>query len=252
MKRFYAILLTIAVLRTVSISASAQFFNHASLGVGVGVDGISLQAGVPMGSMLQLRLGGSYMPGFNKTKSFNDIEFDGSEPVDLNLCAQLSMKSLNAMLDIFPGKKAKFHFTGGVFYGPGHILSVFNTTPFLEPADWESAGIQVGETLITTDGQGIVTAYVDAATVMPYFGIGFGRASYPDKPVSLVFDLGACYSPKGLAVCTYGVNVKTGQEQYIRLTSADVDNQDTGIIDAVAHYTRFLPMLKFSLFFKLF
>ena len=252
MKRFYAIILTIAVLRTVSISASAQFFNHASLGVGVGVDGISLQAGVPVGSLLQLRLGGSYMPGFSMTRTFKDVQFDGTEPVDLDLCAQLSMKSLNAMLDFYPGRRAKFHFTGGVFYGPGHILTGFNTTPFLEPEDWESAGIQVGETLITTDNQGIATAYVDAATLMPYFGIGFGRASYPDKPVSFVFDLGACYSPKGLAVCAYGVNVKTGQEQYIRLTSADVDNQDSGIIDTVARYSRFLPMLKFSLFFKLF
>ena len=252
MKRFYAIILTIAVLRMVSIPASAQFFNHASLGVGVGMDGFSFQAGVPMGSLLQLRVGGGFLSGVGYSRTIPNVQFTDTEPVNLDMCAQLSLKSLNAMIDFFPGRKTKFHFTGGLFYGPGHLLSVFNTTPFLEEEDWGSAGIQVGETLITTDDKGIATAYIDADRILPYFGIGAGRASHPDKSVSFVFDIGACYSPKGLGLCAYGTNIKTGQTQYIRLTSADVDGEDQGWIDKVAEYSRFLPMIKFTLYFKMF
>ena len=223
-----------------------------SLGFGAGADGISLQAGMPVGSLLQIRVGGSYMPAFGYERTFEDMEFSETEPVDITLCAQLAHKSLNAFIDFFPGKRTKFHFTGGLFYGPGHILTVFNTEPFLDPQDWDSAGIQVGETLVTTDANGILQAYIDGNTLMPYFGIGSGRASYPNRSVSFVFDIGACYSPNGIGACTYGTNVRTGQKEYIRLTSADVDYEDEGWIDKVAEYSRFLPMIKFSLFFKLF
>ena len=251
MRRLLTLVTAVAALLFATVSASAQFFNHASLGIGVGGDGLSIEAGVPMGSLLQLRVGGSFVPPFGINRNFENVKFTGAEPVDLHLRGQASLKSFNAMLDFFPGKRTKFHFTAGLFACNGHIAKIFNTEPYLEPEDWGSAGIQVGDVLVTTDEYGTSEVNLDTQKFMPYFGIGAGRAC-SDRAVSLVFDLGACYCAGGLRAGTWGTNVKTGQREYIQLTSADVNNKDEGWIDKVAGYSKFLPLMKFTLFFKLF
>lgn len=253
MKRFIAIILTSASLLIASFNASAQYFNHISLGVGAGFDGVSLQAAAPIGSFLQLRLGGSYMPPFGYSFDVDDVEYMPGQYVDLSLRGQANIKSFNAMLDLFPGRTTNFHFTFGVFAGPGHLASLYNTKPYLDEEDWGTSGIQIGNTLVTTDERGVSTINADINKIMPYFGIGAGRA-VGEHAVSFCFDLGACYSG-GIGAYTYGNNIRTGQTDYVRITSADITNSggdDNGLIDKIGQYSKFLPLLKFSLFFRLF
>ena len=79
MKRIFSVILISAALMTASLSASAQFFNSLSLGFGVGVDGASLQLGVPMGGFFQLRAGGSYSPTVGYAFTVADVKFDNGE-----------------------------------------------------------------------------------------------------------------------------------------------------------------------------
>ena len=251
MKRIFTIILTSAALLTASFTASAQFFNSLSLGVGVGVDGASLQLGTPIGSLLQLRLGGSYSPPVGYAFTFPDVDFENGESGDLDLKARLAYKGANAMLDFFPGRNTKFHFTVGVMAGNGKLISVDGTSTALADEDKGTAGLRIGDTLVTTDENGYCHANISAINkIMPYFGIGSGRAASEDRAVSLVFDLGACYC-KGIGGFTYGTNVRTGQTDYIQVTSSDLDNEDNGILDKIGSFP-VLPVMKFTLFFKLF
>ena len=45
--------------------------------------------------------------------------------------------------------------------------------------------------------------------------------------------------------------MRTGQTDYVQVTSADLDNEDRGIIDKIGSFP-VLPVMKFTLFFKLF
>lgn len=251
MKRLFSVILISAALMTASATASAQFFNSMSLGVGAGVDGVSLQLGFPVGSFLQLRLGGSYTPPIGYAFSVDGVEFDNGTSGTLDLKAKLAYMGGNAMLDLFPGRDTKFHFTFGVFGGNGKLATLTGTSQALADEDKGSAGIRIGNTLVTTDENGYCTADLRASTFLPYFGIGAGRAVREDSPVSFVFDFGACYTKDGLGGYTYGTNMRTGQREYIRVTSADIDNEDSGVLDILGKIP-VLPVMKFSLFFRLF
>lgn len=253
MKRFFTILFASAAIMAASTTASAQYFDHVSLGVGVGLDGVSLQAAAPIGSILQLRLGGSYMPPIGYSFTAKNIEFQPGETIDLDLRAQACMRAFNAMLDLFPGKETTFRFSFGMFAGPGTLVTLFNTKPYLEESEWGNEGIQIGDTFISTDDKGISRINADVAKVMPYFGIGAGRAVNANKAVSFCFDLGVCYSG-GIGIWTHGTNTKTWKDDYIRITSTDIKNfggDDMGIIDKLGNIP-VLPLMKFSLFFRLF
>ena len=252
MKRFLTIILTSAALLTASVTASAQFFNSLSLGIGAGVDGASLQLGVPVGGFFQLRAGASYTPNIGYAFTIPDISFDNGESGDLDLKARLAYKGANAMLDMFPGRHTRFHFTIGVMAGNGKLITVDGTSDALDEQDKGTSGIRIGDTLVTTDENGYCHADIASVRkIMPYFGIGTGRACNQNQAVSFLFDLGVCYS-EALGAYTYGTNIRTGQTDYIRVTSDDIDGYDNGIIDIVGRYTPVLPVMKFTLFFKLF
>ena len=155
------------------------------------------------------------------------------------------------MLDFFPGRTTKFHFTFGVFGGPGKLLTVDGTSSALAEEDKGTAGFVIGNTIVTTDENGYCHADIAPINnIMPYFGIGTGRAASPNKAVSFVFDLGACYS-KGIGAYTYGINSLNAQKEYILVTSEGIDNRDGGVLDILGSFP-VLPVMKFSLFFKLF
>ncbi len=252
MKRIFTTIFAAAALLLSSAQASAQYFDHLSLGVGAGADGISLNLAVPVGNYVQLRAGGSYMPPIGITRQFTDFEYRPGETVDLSVMGQMQISAFNAMIDLFPGKETAFHFTLGLFAGDKTIANVHNTKPYLDEESWGTDGIMVGNTLVTTDSKGISKVNLDINKFLPYLGIGFGRP-VPKKAVSFVFDLGAIYTG-GLGLYTNGTNVKTGQTEYVRITSdvlAEADLEDGGIVDIIGSIP-VLPMMKFSLFFKLF
>lgn len=248
MKRILSTIFVAAALLSASFQASAQFFDHLSLGVGAGLDGVSLDLAVPVGNYVQLRAGGSYMPPVRIPKEFKNFEYQKGKTMDLNVMGQMQISSFNAMLDLFPGKKTGFHFTLGLFAGDRTIASV------------RSVGVEFEEELVVGnkqfeyDDNGQVHLNLDVNKFLPYFGIGAGRP-VPNKAVSFVFDFGALYTG-GMGVYTYATDLTQPLEgkQYVRITSEDVAEvgfEDYGILGILGSIP-VLPMLKFSLFFKIF
>ena len=233
--------------------ANAQYFDHMSLGVGLGTDGVSLHAGFPIGDYVGLRVGGNWIPciGFNGTGKF-DVSDGGksSTQKEVPWQAQLLMGGGEVLADIYPGKKTNFRFTVGLGAGPNRLARVYNTAPFLDEKEWGTSGLLIGKTFLTTDDKGVVNADVNVNAVRPYFGIGVGRP-VPSKRVGFSFDFGVYYTG-GWKVYATGRNVEDfSKNDYIQLTSALVDNKDGGLLDTLAGIPVY-PVLRFRLNIKLF
>ena len=248
MKRILSTIFAALAVMMASSQASAQFFDHLSLGVGAGFDGISLDLGVPVGDFMQLRAGGSYLPPYGYRKEFPNFEYQDGESIDLNILAQPQISAFNAMLDLFPGRKTGFHFTLGLLAGDRTIASVRT-----EGLDVDEK-LVLGDTQFEYDDNGQVRVNLDVNKFLPYVGIGAGRA-VRSKPVTFVFDFGVLYTG-GLGLYTTASDLSRPLDgiQYVRITSedlAEVDFDDYGILDKVGEFP-VLPMLKFSLFFRIF
>lgn len=266
MKRFFSVILISAALLGASFTSNAQYFNHLSLGIGAGLDGASLQVGLPVGPLLQIRAGASYWPPIGIPYSIQNIHFYGSLKGDVDVKATMAYKSFNALLDFYPGKKTRFHLTGGVYYSPEFFGNgvwanvVGNATA--KNADGSStvltdAGVMIGDTFVGTDSEGKLRGYLASNKLLPYFGIGSGRSVGTDSAVTFLFDLGVLYlGSNGFGAYAEGENMKTLQPEIIRVTSDDTkfgsdQPRDKGLIDLAASIP-VMPVLKFSLFFRLF
>ena len=257
MKRLFSVILISAALLGASFTSSAQYFNHMYLGVGAGTDGGTVQIGLPVGPLLQIRAGASYMPPLAINYTVPNIHFYGSVSGDVDLTATMAYKSINALVDFFPGKNTRFHLSAGAYYSPaffgdGVWANVTGTTNALDPADYGTAGYMIGDHMVTTDSEGALHGYAATKKLLPYFGFGSGRAVAQNSVVSFLFDLGVLYlGSDGFGAYTEGLNIKNGQKETILVTSESLDNKDKGLLDMAASFPVY-PVMKFSLFVKLF
>jgi len=175
------------------------FFNHMSLGVSAGTDGIGIQVAAPLTYHFAVRAGYNFMPRFKYNKSI-DL---GSNPAFINpngqnvdLEGKINMGDFNILFDWYPFKSSTFRLTAGAYIGKEKLISVNNTSAFVKQDYWGTAGIELGTTesvystyTILSDEQGNVQADLKVNSFKPYIGIGFGRA-VPKKRIGMQFDLG--------------------------------------------------------------
>ena len=237
-------------------AASAQYFNHLTAGVAVGTDGVSLQVAAPVGDIVELRLNGSFWPSVIRssvTRNLNMTNHDGTPKGSRSVTVLFEPPLMGAgfMVDLFTGSDSPFHITAGLSCGTAYLLKVYNKEPFLEKADWGTAGLKLGDTFVTTDENGICRLGIEVNKVRPYLGIGLGRSIPKLNPVSVSVDLGAYYT--GSWGCwTDGRNLNNvAKINHIRITSADIDNVDNGLLDVLARIPVF-PVLRFNVNVKLF
>ena len=249
MKRIY-IILAMAALLLSAPRATAQYFDHLALGVTVGVDGFGLELAAPLGNQFQVRAGYSMLPPMWKPhKVFTFEESENRNKTDVDIEAITKLGGANLMVDWHPAGGV-FFITAGMFAGSRKVLTAQNRKPFLDEEDWGSAGIVVGNTMVTTDDKGIVRANLNVWPVRPYVGLGVGNAIQADKRVGFNFELGTCFTGGYKAMVT-GKNLDTLEEGTIQVRSTDVDNEDKGILDKMAKFP-ILPILKFGLYVRLF
>lgn len=257
MKRFLLILIA-----AVSIAAPRAFaqeaFKHAALGVTAGLDGFGIEAATALGDHFQLRAGYAIMPfSYSKNMNLGTGTVNGAKRDFSNTPVSIKMwygGNGNVMADWFPGDGA-FHVTAGLFAGSGKLLKGdLDVTRAIKSDEWGRVAVSYDNGVsFSTDANGI--AHVDAVTlkVMPYVGIGLGRA-IGDGPVSFTFDLGALITGGAKPqIYNYIRNTMdpSNPVESMQLTSALVKNKDKGWIDKIANIPVF-PMLKINLFVALF
>ena len=267
MKRFLTIVATVVISLsgTAAFAQDSQLFNHLSAGVTLGLDGIGAEIALPCTPNLQIRAGYSILPFAYKTTpaklgiNMEEVEI-GGKPRNLNdMPLALSYQKGGRgklLVDFFPSKKSAFHITAGLYAGAGSLINAkADMTNILDQQDWGSLGIIYNDISLSTDKKGFAYADISTLNVMPYLGIGAGRAVKPGSLVNVSFDFGILYTG-GMKVRTYDyVGQPENQPTIVPITSDDTihdgKQMDKGVIDILGKIPVY-PVLKVNVFFTLF
>ena len=232
-----------------------QVFNHLAMGVSIGLDGLGAELAVPVSPFVQLRAGYSIYPyTFTKTANvdyvFEDVHL-GPFPVSFTMWKGGTGKIL---LDIFPGRTTPFHFTAGVFAGPGKLFHwEAYLDDFIELEDRATRTFTYNGFTFSTDANAYVKADAQLKHWVPYVGLGFGRAVNPDKRLTISVDLGVLITG-GTRIQTYNyVNNPAGDPVILQsknLVTPGGRQLDKGWTDRLAK-SPVLPMLRITVFLNL-
>lgn len=262
MKRTIIIAVLVALVGAASANAQEdnQLFNHLAAGVTLGVDGMGLQVAVPATQFLQVRAGYSFNSPAPGNGSFGSHTMDNGHTVNLDDLKMTVWSYKGGMgelfVDFFPDKNGVFRISAGLFAGNGKFLSVkADMRESMAPEDYATL-MSKGEVKFSTDTEGYGYADVMSWKVLPYVGIGTGRAvnlAKEQNKLVFTFDFGVAVSG-GLKVQTY--DFSSGSKQPCVVTSAaTIDEEGTardgGLIDALSGIP-VLPVLKFGLFYRIF
>ncbi|MBP5636042.1 MAG: hypothetical protein J6X25_00800 [Bacteroidales bacterium] len=234
-------------------------FNHLAAGLTLGFDGIGIQVAAPATSFLQVRAGYAFHTPANGTGSFGTHDMDNGNQANLDdmPIVATSYKGGNGELfvDFFPGKKEIFRITAGAFINNGKFLSLKgDMRECMLPEDYTHT-MTKGSVVFSTDAAGYGYGVAFTWPVLPYIGIGTGRAVNLDKESRFVFTFDA-----GIAFCgkikAYTYSFASGEKVPYAVTSAATvdesgEQQDQGFIDAVTSIP-LLPLVKFGLFYRIF
>ena len=261
-----------------TLKPDQMIFNHLSVGVSFGLDGIGGHVAAPIGRHFGVRAGYTFIPSYNSTipdlpvvgskidaedlkfkvneGSANEKEFDLSK-VDLGVT--INNFGPHLLFDLYPGKKSGFHFTLGAVMAQ-HENFVSATADLSDQLKditvddgkpYETFGISYKNVeTITTDPDGVLHLDLRTNKIHPYVGIGFGRPLNMRHRVSVNFDLGVVYVGK-YEVYSYDYNAPGHTTADVQITSAKLDNEDDGIIDNLGKYP-FFPVMKLSINVRLF
>lgn len=257
MKKLFVILFAAAALAAPGAMAQDNMvFNHMALGPTLGVDGLGLDIAMPLGRTVQLRAGygidiyGSILP-ISANLDLGTIE--GKALNNIATTAKVwSSGTGHLFADFYPGKGG-FHLSVGLFANNGKLLSATaDLSKVLDSSDWGATSLNG----VSTDKKG--TLYVDVKhwAVMPYAGIGFGRAINPEKTFNFVFDMGLMVwgSP---AVQSRKYTLSSNYEQYdtveVNAETMGLKESDTAaqLLKLVSEIPVF-PYIRFGFYFKLF
>ena len=253
MKKFISLCVAAALI--LPVHAGAQVFNHLSLGIGGGTDGIGLQLAAPLGSHVDLIAGYGLGLGLIQVKAGtlslpSQPGSSTSSNVSVPLQFGFGMNEGRLLFNIYPGKSG-FHFTVGAYLGSSRFVSAKLTGL---PAVYNTAGIDVDDYLVKANNGELPLSLcangigAHAFAVKPYVGLGFGRA-IPKKAVSFSVDLGAQYQGKP-TVWAKGEGL-TGRIQEVQITEKQL-SEIRQVTDEVGKYMLFWPTLTFHLYVKLF
>ena len=260
MKKVFVLLLAVLALSVPRALAQEDnmMFNHLSLGISVGLDGIGAEVVLPASPFLQDRGGYSYEPiPFKRNVDLGKISMK-EKNVNLSnipLSANLWKGGLgNLMLDIYLSKTGSFHFVAGAFAGSGKLVGgKIDARNAINREDYKTA-IEYHGVSCSTDGEGFVYADATVWKVLPYVGVGFGRALDPAKRVNFSFELGAAVTG-GVKLVTYDFSNPAKVTTSVLTSSALVTDSgkqlDKGWVDKLGKFP-VLPMMKFGVYVNLF
>lgn len=217
MKKYYFLFVAL-MLTTVAAWADddnggddKNLFNHMSLGINIGTNGVGADIGMPITKLFALRVGYNWVPRLKFSDEF-DVESVGSSyggSVDME--AKLNMGTFHALFDVYPVRNKGFHITAGAYLGAGDVIDVYNKEPGALMAVYthnqtspDPAGVAFGNYLLTPDKNGNVNAALRVNKFRPYLGIGFGHA-VPKGRFTCQFDMGVQFWGKP-SVWLYGDN----------------------------------------------
>lgn len=177
------------------VTSTLGIFNHLGVGVGVGTNGISVEAATPITRFISLRAGVHFMPNITfNTDVDADFEANGvpmTESVDVE--GSLGRTQGSIIFNIYPFPAGSFFIAAGGYFGGNKLIQIKGHSAALE--NMEDASIEVGDYKIPVDKDGNVRGGLKVKSFRPYLGIGWGRA-IPKHLLNFNIELGAQFQGK--------------------------------------------------------
>src|SRR2546426_6196878 len=134
--------------------------------------GLGAEVGRLLTSHVSARVGANYFK-FSTSKSQSNISYDAS----------LKLHAVSVLIDLYPGQRGSFHFTGGIMTNPLTIAATVQPT--------SSGTFKFNGNTYTASQVGTPTADGKFPSVGPYVGLGFGTPARKGGALAFLFDLGA-------------------------------------------------------------
>lgn len=266
-----------------------QLVNHLAAGIPIGIlfpNGVGIiELATTLTPHLQFRLG--YTMPLISTFSFtweeacglasNIAHADLPKTIDYNgttinlaptrLSFGSNLGGINFFMDVFPGKKAGFHFTFGLYYNPSSPDNLLEVRADLSSA-LKDAGFTPGKYnevyfgfneddprfRVSPSPNGVITAGIRTLPIHPYAGIGFGRAIDPSKRVCVSFDMGVLYWGNPILVAyDYSLN-SSGTAVGFTPERVAASNDLKSLADPIKYLSMVsvYPMMKLNIFIRIF
>ena len=157
---------------------------RAQLGIAgtAGTLGIGAELTIGGSSQLEGRLG-IHGYEYSERREASDIEYDG----------EASLRTATALLDWHPGGRG-FRLTGGLVYNSTEV-----TGSSLPPA---SGVYDIGGVPVPVELVGTLDAKVEFDPIVPYAGLGWGRAPGSGSGFGVTLDLGVIFQGEGEVTLT--------------------------------------------------
>lgn len=185
-----------------------------------GTLGIGLEVNKLLIGHIGARVSGNYFK-FSTTKDQSNVTYNAS----------LKLQAFSALIDLYPGNRGSFHFTGGLMTNPAKVTATGTPT--------SSGTFTLNGNTYTTAQVGTLTGEAKFPSVLPYVGIGFGTPAR-GSAFKFLFDLGAAI---GTATVSLGA---TGAASNPSL-AADLKAQQTKTQNDVQKYAKVYPVISFGL-----
>lgn len=174
--------------------------NRVGVGLGVGTEGIGIDASTCLSKYLGVRLGVNFMPDISiKTDVDVEANIDGmtQSPVSqVNVKGSLKRTTVDLKFDCYP-TGGSFFVTAGFSMGGNKLVKVTGHSDEIKSlqAQAKDYGIQIGDYNIPFDENGDVEGGLKVNGFRPYLGLGFGRL-VPKGRVACRFEMGVQFHGK--------------------------------------------------------
>lgn len=244
----------------VSAQSESQFgrgvFNHASINVGFGTEGVSVGLAAPVTNYLDVELGADFMPTFKikgdlDVKVSNPITVEGQSITLPNTTVRVEGNfdrvQYHFKANVYPfGGNSSFFVAAGFYFGGNKIAKIkghsddlkgyLEQYPQQKEQILDAISAQLGDYQVRFDDEANISGDVRCNGFRPYLGLGFGR----QIPKS-------CLGFRVEAGCQFMGHLKVYQDdQQIDLTKALQENgADDDLSKFVDNWTVY-PVLKLS------
>ena len=208
------------------VEAQAASGDHmdASVALRFGTPGFGVEVSKLLMGHVGVRVGANYFK-FNKTRTQSNVTYD----------ATLKMESFSALIDLFPGNRGSFHFTGGLMTDPAKVNGTGKPNT--------SGSFTINGNSYTTAQVGTLTAEVKYPGVSPYVGIGFGTPARSGAALGFLFDLGATIGKATVALDATGAASNPS-------LAADLKAQQAKTQADVQKFAKIYPVISFGIAYR--
>ncbi|MEP6762890.1 MAG: hypothetical protein ABJB66_01205 [Gemmatimonadaceae bacterium] len=217
---FASIFLAPAVL---AAQGSASHGADFSLGLTLGTLGIGVEANKLITSHVGVRAGLNFF-NYNTTRDEDDLSFD----------AKIKFKAFTGLVDLYPGARGKFHFTGGIMTNPVEFTGVGRPSA--------SSTFKIDDVSYTAAQVGTLNSVAKFSSVLPYVGMGIGTPANSHKGVKIMVDFGVGIGQPTLTLTATGAASNAQLAQSLK-------NQEAKTQTDLRKYVKAYPVSTFTIAF---